>query len=66
MAANTVTEVIKANAEASDGNGEMTLTVSENSAEVQTVLRGLELHMKELASMYPENITLKYGGVKNA
>lgn len=64
MAANTVTEIIKADADASAQEGSIKLTVKEDSDTVQTVLKGFKLHIKELAKEYPENIKIIYGGVK--
>ena len=64
MAANTITEIIKAKAEASATDGSIKLTVKDDSDTVQTVLRGFKLHIKELAKEYPENIKVIYGGVK--
>ncbi len=66
MAANTVTDIIRANAEASADEGIMTLLVNEPCQRTETVLKGLELHLKELSEQYPENIKIIYGGVKNA
>ena len=66
MAANTVTDIIRADAEATADDGAMTLLVNEPCARTETVLKGLELHLKELTKQYPENIKIIYGGVKNA
>ena len=67
MAANTITDVIGANAEAQvDENGAMALTLNEPDERAETVLKGLELHLSELSEQYPENIKIIYGGVKNA
>ncbi len=66
MAANTVTEIIRADAKATADDGEMTLLVNEPCERTGTVLKGLELHLKELSKQYPENIKIIYGGVKNA
>ena len=64
MAANTVTEVIKTNAEAEADEGRMLLAISNPDEKTETVLRGLELHLTELSKQYPENIKIIYGGVK--
>ena len=64
MAANTIIEIIKADAEASEADGSIKLTAKEDSDAVQTVLKGFKLHIKELAKEYPENIKIIYGGVK--
>lgn len=66
MAANTVTDIIRADAEATADDGAMTLLVNEPCERTETVLKGLELHLKELSKQYPENIKIIYGGVKNA
>ena len=66
MAANTVTEIIGANADATADNGAMILQVKEPCERTETVLKGLELHLTELSKQYPDNIKIIYGGVKNA
>ena len=66
MAANSVTEIIGAKAEANADNGAMSLTVKEPCERTETVLKGLELHLTELSKQYPDNIKIIYGGVKNA
>ena len=64
MAANTVTEVIRANADAEAEDGRMLLIISDPDERTETVLRGMELHLTELSKQYPENIKIIYGGVK--
>ena len=66
MAANTVTEIIGADADAAVNDGAMTLLVKETCERTETVLKGLELHLTELSKQYPDNIKIIYGGVKNA
>ncbi|MBQ8763566.1 MAG: ribosomal-processing cysteine protease Prp [Clostridia bacterium] len=66
MAANTVTEIIGANADANAENGAMSLKIYEPCERTETVLKGLELHLTELSKQYPDNIKIIYGGVKNA
>ena len=66
LTANTVTEVIGALAEADESDGRLRLTLASPDEKTEIALRGLELHLKELSALYPKNITLKYGGVKNA
>ena len=66
MAANTVTEIIGADADATESDGAMTLLVKETCERTETVLKGLELHLTELSKQYPDNIKIIYGGVKNA
>ncbi len=66
MAANTVTDIIGANADANVSDAEMMLLINEPCERTETVLKGLELHLTELAKQYPDNIKIIYGGVKNA
>ena len=66
MAANTITDVIGADADAEAGDGTMSVTLNQPNEQAQAVLRGLELHLTELSKQYPQNIKLIYGGVKNA
>ncbi len=66
MAANTITDVIGANADARADDGAMSLMLKEPNERTETVLKGLELHLTELSKQYPENIKIIYGGVKNA
>ena len=66
MAANTITEIIGAKADANADSGAMTLRVKEPCERTETVLKGLELHLSELSKQYPDNIKIIYGGVKNA
>ena len=64
MAANTITEIIGAKADASADDGMMCVTLSQSDEQIETVLRGLELHLTELSKQFPENIKIIYGGVK--
>ena len=66
MAANTVTEIIGADADAAESDGAMTFLVKKPCERTETVLKGLELHLTELSKQYPDNIKIIYGGVKNA
>ena len=66
MAANTITDVIGADADAVAGDGTMSVTLNQPNEYAQAVLKGLELHLTELSKQYPQNIKLIYGGVKNA
>ncbi len=57
MAANTITDVICADAQAQADDGDMLLTVSEkNISECQVILEGLRLHLKETEKQYPDNL----------
>ncbi len=66
MAANTVTEIIGAKADAKADDGAMSLMIYEPCERTEAVLKGLELHLTELSKQYPDNIKIIYGGVKNA
>ena len=66
MAANTITEIIGADAEATVEGAKLSVALNQTSEQTETVLRGLELHLTELSKQYPENIKIIYGGVKNA
>ena len=66
MAANTITDVICADADAVAGDGTMCVTLNQPNEQANAVLKGLELHLTELSKQYPENIKIIYGGVKNA
>ena len=66
MAANTITDVIGANADAKAGDGAMSLSLNQPDERSQAVLKGLELHLTELSKQYPQNIRIIYGGVRNA
>ncbi len=68
MTVNTITEIYKIIAEVvSDEDGYMKLTLSDFDArQTQDLLRGLELHLMELANQYPEHIKVIHGGVDNA
>ncbi len=66
MAANTITDVIGANAVAEAGEASMCVELNQPNEQAEAVLRGLELHLTELSKQYPQNIKIIYGGVKNA
>ena len=66
MAANTITDVIGANADAAAEDGAMSIILNQPDERAETVLKGLELHLTELSKQYPQNIKIIYGGVKNA
>ena len=59
MAVNTVTEVIGEYGEATVDEGYLKFTTESDKAEVQTVLKGLQLHVKALAEDYNEYILCK-------
>ena len=61
MAANTITEVIKAEAEVTVEDGLMLLRISPNEAKsCLSILSGFKLHMLQLEEQYPENINVNY------
>ena len=64
MAANTVTDIIGADATANQTDAKLTLTVNSPTEQTETVLKGLDLHLKELSRQFSENIKVIYGGVK--
>lgn len=66
LAANTVTDVICADAEAEAGESSMLLRLKSGNEEAEKLLKGLEIHLTELSKQYPQNIKIIYGGVKNA
>lgn len=59
MCANTITEILGLEANISQSDGFLSVEVSEYES-AQAVLRGLELHLKELAKQYPSNISINY------
>lgn len=65
MTANTITEVIKADAVISvDEDGEMYLRIRDKDAGAcQEILSGLKLHMFALEEQYPDNIHVNYSEV---
>lgn len=58
MAANTITEVCKAQASTAAHNGFMEVNVTDSAQNVQDILNGLKLHLTELEKQYPENINV--------
>ena len=58
MTANTVTEVIGINAEASANDGYLKLMIKASANSAQDILNGLKLHLSELQKDYPENINV--------
>lgn len=67
MTVNTITEIIKADGKPEVGAGYIKLVLSEDEAmRSQWLLKGFELHMRELSKQYPQRIRIIYGGYKNA
>ena len=56
MTANTVTEILKLNADARATDGYMRLDIKDSPEKAQDILRGMKLHLTELQKDYPENI----------
>ncbi len=56
MTANTITEVIGLDADASAEKGFLKLMILENATKASDVLKGLKLHLTELQKDYPQNI----------
>ena len=66
MAANTITDVVGADAVAQVEEASMCVKLNKPDEQAEIVLKGLELHLTELSKQYPQNIKIIYGGVKNA
>jgi Predicted ribosomal protein len=61
MAANTVSEVIRADAEIAVEDGYMLVRVAPGQIEsCGSILKGFRLHMQELMKQYPKNIQICY------
>lgn len=58
MAANTITEIIGADAEAEARDGEMTLKLKASDERTETVLKGLKLHLTQLSKQFPEAVEI--------
>ena len=67
MTVNTLTDVCKVPCDASVSDGEMTVVLTEQNANpVQDLLKGFELHLRELSRQYPEKLKVIYGGKNHA
>ena len=58
MAANTLTEIVGAEADVFDDGDLLSFRLTSKIPEGQMVLRGFELHVTELSREYPENIEI--------
>ena len=58
MAANTITEIIGIDADASASDGYLKLMIKASANSAQDILNGLRLHLSELQKDYPENINV--------
>lgn len=56
MAANTLTEIVKAKADIDVSDGFMSVQIQSKLSEAQQILEGLRLHLESLAGDYPDNI----------
>ena len=66
MAANTVTEIVKCEAEADVSDGFMSFHVKTELSDAQQILEGLKLHLEALAADYPDNIKVTLRRCQNA
>lgn len=60
LTANTVTEVMKLDADAAQADGYMRLNIKSLPTKAQDILNGLVLHLTELEKDYPDNIKVKF------
>ena len=60
MAANTITEIIGVEADAAATDGYLRFAIKASPQPAQDIIKGLELHLKELEAQYPENIRINY------
>lgn len=61
MAANTITDVVRADAQVTADDGFMQVTVAAKSLrDCRCILEGFKLHMIGLEEQYPENIFVSY------
>lgn len=58
MAANTVTEVMKLDADVSERDGLLELELAGPAEKARDVMEGLLLHLTDLASQYPDRIKI--------
>ncbi len=57
MTANTITDIIRADADAAAEDGDMILKVAEKHLDpCQQILKGLKLHLSETEKQYPNNL----------
>jgi len=59
MTANTVTDILRLDADAAATDGFLRLTINASPASAQDILQGLRLHLIELAKEYPQNIKVE-------
>ena len=64
MTANTITEVLKINADVTDGDGILKVRISPDDAEkASAIMQGLLLHLNALEEQYSKYIKLKFSEV---
>ena len=64
MAANTITEILGADADVSVDDGYMSVAVKgDGIPKSKAILAGLRLHMEQLAQQYPERMKILYSEV---
>ena len=66
MAANTVTEIVGDKADITEDDGYLRFESSSLSGSSHDILRGLEIHLKQISEQYPSNIKINYGGNTDA
>ncbi len=66
MTANTVTDVLKLDADARVDDGFLKLMIMQDATPAQGILQGLQLHLTELEKDYPKNIKVIYRRCNNA
>ena len=59
MAANTITDIIKLDADTAATNGYMRVEINASPEYAQDILKGLKLHLTELEKKYPQNIKVR-------
>ncbi len=56
LTANTLTEIIKANADVRCSDGFLSVRLRESTGAAETALQGLLLHLREMSGEYPDRI----------
>ena len=64
MAANTITEILGIDADVSERDGYMIVTVKDDDIpKAKAILLGLKLHLEQLAQQYPKQIRILFSEV---
>ncbi len=67
MTVNTLTEVLKVSVKTEvEDDGYMKALLNEVTPEAENLLKGFQIHIRELAKDYPKNLKVIYGGAENA